>query len=83
MNSLYDERHLQRLYDSDGVNSQYVQSVFCEEYEKQIHEAILQKVVMNGSVVDMLDKTAHDELKKKIEKWHNVFYNGDELTSFE
>lgn len=57
---LYDERHLERLFEADDVNSQYVQSVVCEEYEKNMHEAILQKVVMNGSVVSLLDKPKHD-----------------------
>jgi hypothetical protein len=38
---LYEERHLERLYEADDVNSQYVQSVVCEEFEKQINEAIL------------------------------------------
>ena len=60
---LYEERHLQRLYDTDGVNSQFVQSVLCEEYEKQMNEAILQKVVMNGHVVPMEEKAKHDEIR--------------------
>lgn len=31
---LYDSKHLQRLYEADAVNTQYVQSIICEEYEK-------------------------------------------------
>jgi len=38
---LYDERHLERLYEADDVNSQYVQSVVGEEFEKPMLEAIL------------------------------------------
>lgn len=83
LDHLYDERHLNRLYESDGVNTQYVQSVVCEEFEKQMCEAILQKVIMNGSVPDMLEKVAHDDIRKKIDKLHKVFYDGDELTNFE
>jgi hypothetical protein len=37
---LYEERHLERLYEADDVNSQFVQSVVCEEYEKQLLDAI-------------------------------------------
>jgi hypothetical protein len=39
--NLYDEKYLQKLYDSDDFNTQYVHSIFCEEYEKQMYEAIL------------------------------------------
>lgn len=80
---LYDERHLERLFEADDVNSQYVQSVVCEEYEKNMHEAILQKVIMNGSVVSLLDKPKHDQIRERVEKLHKVFYQGDELTNFE
>jgi hypothetical protein len=38
---LYDERHLERLYEADDVNSQFVQSVVSEEFEKPMNEAIL------------------------------------------
>lgn len=48
-----------------------------------MHEAIMQKVVMNGSTVDMLDKVTHDEIKKKVDKLHKIFYDGDPLTDFE
>lgn len=60
---LYEERHLERLFEGDGVNSQYVQSVVSEEFEKQMNEAVLQKVVMNGSVVSLLDKVKEDRIK--------------------
>ena len=36
---LYEEEHMKRLYDQDTVNSQYIHSVFCEEYEKNMLEA--------------------------------------------
>lgn len=38
---------------------------------------------MNGSVVPMLEKPKHDEIKKEIEKLLDVFYNGDKLTDIE
>lgn len=43
MEYLYDEKHLKRLYEADAINTQYIQSVLCEEYEKQMYEAIMQK----------------------------------------
>jgi len=80
---LYDERHLERLFEADDVNSQYVQSVVSEEFEKPMNEAILQKVVMNGSVVPLIEKTKHDAIREKVAKLHRVFYQGDPLTAFE
>jgi len=43
----------------------------------------MQKLVMNGSVVPMLEKPKHDEIKKETEKLLDVFYNGDKLTDIE
>ena len=60
---LYDERHLERLYEADDVNSQFVLSVVSEEFEKPMNEAILQKVVMNGSVVPLIEKAKHDAIR--------------------
>jgi hypothetical protein len=80
---LYDDKHLARLYEADAVNSQYVQSIVSEEYEKQMYEAFLQKLVMNGSVVSILDKPKHDEIKAKAKKLQRMFYYGDTLSDFE
>ena len=38
---LYEEAHLKRLHEADMMNSQYIHSVFCEEYEKNMIEAVL------------------------------------------
>lgn len=65
------------------MNSQYIMSVLCEEYEKQMHEAIMQKVLMNGQVVDMLDKPRFDRIRDKCNKMHKIFYEGDQLSQFE
>ena len=48
-----------------------------------MHEAILQKVIMNGSVVSLLDKPKHDKIRERVSKLHKTFYQGDELTHFE
>lgn len=60
-----------------------MQSVVCEEFEKQLNEAVLQKVVMNGSVVPLIDKAKHDQIKERVSKLHKVFYQGDTLTDLE
>ena len=57
---LYDQNHMQRLYDADDINSQYIHSVFCEEYQKNMIEETLKKRVTNGEVPQMLDKPKHD-----------------------
>ena len=80
---LYDERHLERLFEADDVNSQYVQSVVSEEFEKPMNEAILQKVIMNGSVVPLIEKAKHDAIREKVNKLQKIFYQGDPLTAFE
>lgn len=48
-----------------------------------MNEAILQKVIMNGSVVPFIDKAKHDKIKEKVDKIYNIFYNGDPLTDLE
>jgi ribosomal protein L5 len=80
---LYDQKHLQRLHDADDINSQYVQSVVAEEYEKQMNEAILQKVVMNGSVVGLIENNKHESIRKQCKDLQNIFYQGEQLTDFE
>jgi hypothetical protein len=60
-----------------------VQSVVSEEFEKPMNEGILQKVVMNGSVVPLIEKAKHDAIRQKVNALHKIFYNGDPLTAFE
>ena len=55
----------------------------CEEYEKQMLDAITQKVVMNGSVVPLIEKAKHDKIRERIAALHSLFYNGDPLTLLE
>lgn len=48
-----------------------------------MHDAISQKVVMNGSVIPLIEKAKHDMIREKVNKLHEVFYNGDPLTDLE
>jgi hypothetical protein len=57
--------------------------VVCEEFEKPMHDAITQKVVMNGSVIPLIDKAKHDVVREKAQKLHSVFYNGEPLSDLE
>ena len=43
----------------------------------------MQKRVMNGSVVPMLEKPKHDAIEAKLNEWFDIFYNGDKLTNLE
>jgi len=80
---LYDETHLKRLYDGDSINSQYIHSVFCEEYEKNLLENVCQKRIMNGSVPSFLDKPNEDSIREKTAELLHTFYKGDALTPLE
>lgn len=80
---LYDEPHLKRLYDADMMNSQYIQAVFSEEYEKNLIEAVLQKRVTNGSVPSILDKKKVAQVNEQCQHWMGTFYQGDKLSVLE
>jgi len=80
---LYDEPHLKRLYDADMMNSQYIQAVFSEEYEKNLIEAVLQKRVANGSVPSILDEKKVAQVNEQCQHWMGTFYQGDKLSVLE
>lgn len=80
---LYEEAQLKRLYDADMMNSQYIHTVFCEEYEKNLIEAVLQKKVTNGSVPSILDKPKNDQIGEQCQHWVDTFYKGDKLSVLE
>ena len=80
---LYDEPHLKRLYDADMMNSQYIQAVFSEEYEKNLIEAVLQKRVTNGSVPSILDEKKVAQVNEQCQHWMGTFYQGDKLSVLE
>jgi hypothetical protein len=80
---IYEERHLNRLHESDDINSQFLHSIWTEPYEKPLIGHAMQKVVMNGSVVPMLEKPKHDEIKNNVAKTLDVFYKGDKLSVLE
>ena len=43
----------------------------------------MQKRVMNGQVVPMLEKPKHDAIVNKIDQMKDIFYNGDKMTDLE
>ena len=40
--------------------------MYFEDYEKNMCEQAMQKKVMNGSVVPLLDKPKHDKIEDKL-----------------
>ena len=82
-NSLYDQAHLKRLYDQDVINSQFIHSIFCEEYEKNMIGNLCQKKVMNGQVPSIFDLKEQERVEEEAAALTNTFYNGEKLTAFE
>ena len=80
---MYDAKHLERLYDSENFNTQFLHSIYFEDYEKNMYAEAMQKRVMNGSVVPLLEKPKHDQILKQLNKLIKVFYKGDELSPLE
>ena len=74
---------MERLYDSDQVNSQFMHALVCEDYEKNMIDEVLQHKVMNGSVVSSMDLPIVYRVNEELQKWVDVFYNGDKLSEFE
>ena len=74
---------MKRLFDADNMNTSYIHAVFCEEYEKNLIENVMQKKVMNGAVVPLLEKPKSDEISGKCQEMMDTFYQGDKLTEFE
>jgi len=67
----------------DNVNTQFLHSMWCEEYEKNMLEECMKKKVMNGSVPAMADTPKVNEVDKELSYWREVFYNGVPMTPFE
>lgn len=74
---------MKRLFEQDHITSHFLQSMWLEDYEKPLLGEALQKRVANGSVVPMLEKPKHDEIKKETDKLINIFYDGEKLTDLE
>lgn len=70
----YDEKHLERLYANENINSQFLHSIYFQDYEKNMAAECMQKQVMNGAVVPLLDKPAHDKIKASIRHYRSIFY---------
>jgi len=80
---LYDDKHMKRLYSNDGINTQFLHSMWCEDYEKNLVDEVLQKRVTNGSVVPFQEKAQADKIKKNTDHWLKTFYKGEPLTDLE
>ena len=72
----------QKLMNAN-ISSQYFMSIICEEYEKNLYEAYMKKVLMNGQVVSIGDYNDYVKIKEKADEIFDIFYNGEKLTEFE
>jgi len=52
------------MHEAQDINSQFLHSIFTEPYEKPLLGYAMQKLVMNGSVVPMLEKPKYEEIKQ-------------------
>lgn len=70
--------HSHKIFDTG-----YVISRFSEEYEKNMYDAVFEKLLVCGRVEFMEDKPYFDEIRSKIDSLVSTFYNGDKLSPFE
>lgn len=63
--ALYETKHMERLYEADAVNSQFVHAMVTEDYEKNMIDYIMKLRVMNGSVPLSLDLPKHRVIEEK------------------
>ena len=80
---LYDETRLEKLYKANNLNTTFLHSIYTEDYEKPVIEQCMQKMVMNGSVVPMIEKPKQDEIREKVKEWRHIFYDGERLSMYE
>lgn len=66
-----------------NTDTGYWISCFFEEYEKNVIDALLEKVLISGRVVNLDDIEEFDKLRKKANDLYRIFYEGDRLTPFE
>lgn len=74
---------MERLYNTDDVNTQFIHAMICQDYEKNMIEEILKKRVMNGSVPNSVDLPRQREIDEECAALQKIFYDGEELTDFE
>lgn len=58
-------------------------SVLCEEYEKNMYEAYLSKVLLNGQVPRLGDWNAYEQLRVQADALVHAFYHGLPLSNYE
>ena len=57
---------MERLFATNDLNTTFMHSIYAEDYEKPMIEQFMQKQIMNGSVVPMIEKPNHDDIQKKV-----------------
>jgi hypothetical protein len=83
INVLYELDQIKYMKSIGNIDTAYWISCFFEDYEKNVIDSALEKVIISGRVVHSEDKILYDELKNKIESLMKIFYEGDLMTPFE
>ena len=71
------------MKNSGDIGTDYWLSVFLEDYEKNVIDGVLEKVIVSGRVPFLEDYDYFKTAKEKVDRLWKVFYEGDEMTPFE
>lgn len=74
---------LKYQFELDKVDSAYIISRFCEEFEKNMFDEFLSKIPISGYYPSIDEYDYFDKLRSKVNDYIDIFYNGDKLSKFE
>lgn len=81
--TLLDLSYLKQMHNLNIIDSGYILSRFCEDGEKNMIDAIYEKVLVCGRVEFLEDYEFFENIRKECKRLVDVFYNGDKLSPFE
>jgi hypothetical protein len=83
MNVLFEIDQIKYMKSIGNIDTAYWISCFFEDYEKNVIDSVLEKVIVSGRVVQSEDIILYEELRNKAESLMRIFYDGDLMTPFE
>lgn len=81
--TLFDIQNMKFMRNLNILDTGYFISRFFEEYEKNLYDAVLSKILVCGRVEFMEDQNEFNEIKKKINSLVKIFYDGDPVSFLE
>jgi len=81
--TLYDIQNMRFMKNLNVIDTGYIISRFFEEFEKPMYDAVLSKLIVSGRIEFMEDQSEFTQIKEKINKIVDIFYNGDVLSPLE